>query len=153
MLSKLSSVSSPRAGIGREMAAAGHISSRAWAAEQWAAWFGSRINCQQLVSRGGGVCVARSPRAPTSVMHSFCEASERSLFASTRKPWGFQFGFLALLAVELSVLVSPLARDCILVRFLRIFRPFQFLSLFRLTSAATHLQRVNLASAQTRESS
>ena len=44
----------------REVAAAGHTSSRACAADDWAGWFGSRPNWLQLVSRCGRVCVART---------------------------------------------------------------------------------------------
>ena len=90
-------------------------------------------------------CVRREIAARADLSYALVLRGQREVVVCvpTRKPWGFQFGFLALLAVELSVLVSPLARDCILVRFLRIFRPFQFLSLFRLTSAAMGRQQLH----------
>ena len=48
-----------------------YISPKAWVAEQWAAWFGSRSNWLQFVSRCGDVCVAKSPR-PMSTSTGVC---------------------------------------------------------------------------------
>ena len=60
MLHMLTLVRSRRAHGSREVEATGHIPSRAWAADDWAGWFGSRPNWLQLVSRCGRVCVART---------------------------------------------------------------------------------------------
>ena len=60
MLHIPTSVRSPHAGGSREVAAAGHRSSRAWASDDWAGWFESRGDWLQLVSRCGRVCVART---------------------------------------------------------------------------------------------
>ena len=50
--------------------AAEHISSEGAGRDYWAAWFGSSSNWWQLVSRCGGVCVARTRRPiPTSLVH------------------------------------------------------------------------------------
>ena len=49
----------------------GPSTSRAHGSEQWAAWFGSRSNWLQFVSRCGDVCVAKSPR-PMSTSTGVC---------------------------------------------------------------------------------
>ena len=77
MLHMSTLVRSPRAGRSREVAAAGHRSSRAWASDDWAGWFESRGDWLQLVSRCGRVCVARTRRAISTsllrVQHAMAE--------------------------------------------------------------------------------
>ena len=86
---------------------------RAWAAEQQAAWFGSRSNWLQLVSRCGDLCVARTPRPmSTSQQRIRCAGVEVDVCVAPEPHGLVESGSSASGTVVACPVVDPVAIGC-----------------------------------------
>ena len=121
------------------MAACGPSSSRAHGSEQWAAWFGSRSNWLQFVSRCGDVCVAKSPR-PMSTSTGVCLTAVVEVdVCVASEPHGLdERGSNESATVMVCTVVGPVAVGCSWPRFPAILWSRKILSLFSPSGGATH---------------
>ena len=105
--------------------------------EQWAAWFGSRSNWLQFVSRCGDVCVAKSPR-PMSTSTGVCLTAVVEVdVCVASEPHGLdERGSNESATVMVCTVVGPVAVGCSWARFPAILWSRKILSLFRLLSGA-----------------
>ena len=144
MLHMLTSVRSPRASGSREVAASGHTSSRSWAAGDWAGWFGSRGDWMQLVLLCGCVCVARTRRAISTSLPRVQHAMAEVGVCVAPEPHGLGEGSPNACAMVVAcTVVGPVAVGCSWARYAVIYTVADhFISLFRLTGAATRLHMI-----------
>ena len=138
-LSMLAPVRSSRAHRCREVAACGPSTSRAHGSEQCAAWFGSRSNWLQFVSRCGDVCVAKTPR-PMSTSTGVCLTAVVEVdVCVASEPHGLdERGSNESATVMVCTVVGPVAVGCSWARFPAILWSRKILSLFSPSGAATH---------------
>ena len=138
MINLLVLVRSAGAHSRREVAVCGPLSSRSWASEYCAGWFGSESDWLQLISHCGGLCVARTPRlistSHSGVLHALVEVA----VCVALEPHGLGEGGsnARVMAVGCTV-VGPVAVGGSRAGPTVILWSRHFLSVFRLSGAAT----------------